>query len=219
MRFVMRMAVAWFVVVSVVAPAIAVADNFGSTAGCGYEYGHSDDYVPPGSQLPVICISLANNKWHAARPYSFGNQWPGIDTAVQNSLSGDYNPTDLVAYWTTTDSLPDVRLWDWWYPQFPDLAAWVDCPADNTGIGHHALPGTPEYDSSRWCRGQIIRFNASVGASWNQLGRDWVACHELGHSVGLRHSTDNYSCMEPYPSNGVVDYLDADDISDINTHY
>lgn len=161
----------------------AHATNIGSTQGCGYEYGSSNE--------TYNCVSMANNKWHAVREYTFGNQWPDLVAATQWALDNQYDPTDLVAYKTTTDNLPDVRLWDWWYgtgkPQ-----GWVDCPADNTGIGYK-----DSFDpETRWCRGQILRFNAT----WNDLynydthAERYLACHELGHTVGLRHTSLN-SCM------------------------
>ena len=175
--------------------ALAIAGNLGSTDPCGYHYGVSHDYVPPGQSYPVNCVSMGNNKWHAVRPDAFANQWPGIDTAVQDTLTEDYDPTDLVAYWTTTDNLPDVWLWDWWYP-YPGLAAWVDCPANNTGTGYKAPPGAPEHDWTRWCRGQIIRFNANEAGNFLGESIDWLACHEMGHTVGLRHTQNTKSCLQ-----------------------
>jgi len=169
---------------------------------CGFSHGTSDESWK--------CQSLQNNIWFAARPSSFGNQWSGITTAVQQSLSGDYDPTDLVAYWTTTDNYPDVWLWDWEYPNIASFG-WPDCPASNTGIGYYHPEWTPPYDEqSRWCRGQILRFN------WAEVERNaalgiidldgsgqglplstfnaYIACHELGHTVGLAHNT-YVSCM------------------------
>jgi hypothetical protein len=193
--------------------ASATTYDFGATNGCGFQVGESGDWeLLPG--IPGSCASLANNVWHALRPYSFGNQWAGISSAVQYSISEDYNPTDLVAYWTTTDNYPDVRLWDWYYPQY-NAVAWVDCPADNTGVGYYSSGNF----ATRWCRGQIVRFNAEYAGSFNQLGRDWVACHELGHTVGLREGTNNYSCMENDWSNGVTEVLLDHDRDHINGQY
>jgi len=156
-------------------------------------------------------VSPANNIYHAVRPYTFGNNWTGIASAVYDSVYEDYNPTDLVAYWTTTDNLPDVRLWDWYYP-YPGLVAWVDCPADNTGIGG--------FGNLRWCRGQIVRFNANQQQYFNELGREYVACHELGHTVGLRHSTQyTTSCMTNVTMYGVTPNLSSQDRAQVDAAY
>ncbi|MEX2322770.1 MAG: hypothetical protein WEA29_03230 [Acidimicrobiia bacterium] len=214
-----------------VAPS-AEATNVGATTGCGYESGTSDEFTG--------CVSLQNNKWFAGRPSAFGNQWPGIDDAVMDSLAGDYDPTDLVAYWTTTDNYPDAWFWDWTWVNRSAIA-WVDCPASNTGIGYY----TQGAATTRWCRGQIIRFNwSAVEAAADQGYVDispggtepglplddfsaYVACHELGHTVGLRHTGNDWTCMN-YEYTGIpltgydsghAPYLNNHDRSHINARY
>lgn len=93
------------------------------------------------------------------------------------------DPTDLVAYRDDSDPVPDVWAMDNTYGvTFP--VAWVDCPAAHSGIG-----GT---GSNRWCRGQYLRFNASWEPTYSGEENE-MACHELGHTVGLTHNTHNYA--------------------------
>ena len=187
-------------------------DHFGADvySGCGAYHNTSNEFTS--------CGSMQNNIWFAGRPASFGNQWPGIDTAVQSSLSGDYNPTELVAYWTTTDNLPDVWFWDWtWTNQPYGRAGWTDCPESNTQEGYHAL----DQLESRFCRGQIIRFNWTGVMQYADVGlididgsgvglplwkfSAFMACHEMGHTLGLKelHGGPTYqSCMN-YQWSGV----------------
>lgn len=204
---------------------------------CGYDKGTSDEFTS--------CVTMQNNIWFAGRPASFGNQWPGIDAKVQGSLSGDYNPTDLVAYWTTTDTYPDVWFWDWTWTNMPfGTAGRVDCPASNTGVARHA----PDYYESRWCRGQIIRFNWTGVLNYASLGlvdingsgvglplwqfSEFVACHELGHTVGLRDidGGPTYPTCMNYRSSGLpgglsdywAPYLNSGynrEVDEINDHY
>lgn len=165
----------------------ALASNYGSTAGCGYESGNSS-YTPV-----TTCVSKANNRTHAVRLEVVGNQWAGMDTAVINTLSSDYNPTDLVAYVDQSDPYPDVIVYDQDYGlTFPP--GWADCPANNSGLGGS--------NPSRWCRGQIVRFNGSWESKYPGSSTiEGLACHEIGHTLFLRHLDDGEynSCMEGAP--------------------
>ena len=61
-------------------------------------------------------------------------------------------------------------------------AGWVYCPPD--------APQGINPAGHRWCRGQEIHFNLNprYGAFFADDGsRDHVTCHELGHTLGLRH--------------------------------
>ncbi len=147
------------------------AANFGSTR----PYDHT-----PGEG----CVSLANNKWHAVRFYS-------VTADVRSGVSWgiiEYDSTDLVVYSTTSDPLPDVRVYDWYYGT--QVAAWVDCPHDNTGTGSYG-------QNLDWCRGLTLKVDLGMTDNYNFTATNWrhVGCHELGHTVGLRHRSSTSTCM------------------------
>jgi hypothetical protein len=189
------------------APA-AHADNWGST-------------VCEGD--PRNCVSLANNNVHSVYlDGSFGNvatyDIPGLDDAVRWSLANVYTPTDMSAYVDQADPYPDVRMADYDWGELNGIVAWVQCPATHTGTGGNRAAGTG------WCRGQHLRFNAYYYWSWTDVydtatQRRQIACHETGHTVGLRHRSTLSSCMHTFAGAGAAATLDAHDQGHINGHY
>jgi hypothetical protein len=176
--------------------------NFGSTA-CG------------GS--PRNCVNVANNYQHAVR-FSGLDEIPGMATEVQWALTYVYNPTDLHAYRDDADPLPDVIVSDYNYGD-SGVLGWVECPPDNTWES-----GTDPYRS---CRGQKLRFNSYY---WyydtyfdTQTQRRKRSCHELGHTVGLRHwnqyHTGNGSCMYTPSQDSSIEGLAQHDRDHINSYY
>ena len=143
---------------------------------------------PAGPTTPQTCVSLANNRYHAVRflslPTSEPNGIPGMATAVQWSLTNVYNPTDLNAIPPRNQTpILDVLVQSYDYGNLNGLVAWTDCVPWNTGQGGS--------HPNRWCRGQYITYNSFF--YWSNFGyydtdaqRRNVACHEMGHTIGLR---------------------------------
>jgi Matrixin len=192
-----------FVTAVLINPAPARASNFGSICDASG------------------CVSVANNVQHAVRESGLLlNDIPGLRAAVTDRVRTVYDPLDLVAYVTTTDPLPDVWAHDDNYgPSANDVVAWVDCDGTNTGTG-----GT---HPNRWCRGQIMRFNSyyyhfSSRVYDDDAQRQNVACHELGHTVGLRHHETVPavgSCMYRIVGVNQTTILNPHDRAHINAYY
>lgn len=168
---------------------------------------------------PKHCVNVGNDSVH----YIYiDRSVPGrLAWAIRRTMREDYGPTNLVLreqseITPSTDVI--VRAAD--YGQ-NGAAGWVWCP-----------PGAPQGVNSRgdrWCRRQQLHFNlnARYAAFFNDVGsRNYMACHELGHTIGLRHWGNPplsegpvaATCMSPDVPNGPQN-LHRWDIEEINRYY
>jgi hypothetical protein len=97
-----------------------------------------------------------------------------------------YNNDPSVAVSWVTNFDPDVYAFDFAY----GMTNWV---AVTTCDDDAIYGGT---DPGRWCRPQDIQFNTSYAQT--TTSRKAIACHELGHTLCLRHrnSSEPASCMQ-----------------------
>lgn len=154
---------------------------------------------------PRNCVSVGDGYTHLIYFSSVG---VGMYNATINTMNDDYSPTDLNVISTTSWSIADVLVYDADYGQ-NGAAGWVDCPT--------TAPQGIQADGDRWCKGQTLKYNldAAYAPFWEDPGsRAYLACHEMGHTVGLRHWTGN-TCMYPDAANGptILDTVDRQHIS------
>lgn len=167
------------------------------------------------------CVSQANNAYHAIRYVNLEDEYPqGIprmEIAADWAVT-EFNATDMVVYRTQTDPAPDVELHDYNYGGSVPWVAITRCPTTNTGTGGS--------HPDRWCRGQQNIYNSYYYWFQNDyydtdFQRRYVACHEMGHTVALRHSTvSSNSCMwSTLPATSTASILHAHDIAHINARW
>ena len=130
--------------------------------------------------FPPRCTSVANDLRH--RVFFDATLTEGLASSLRDTIAEDYDATDLIASVTTelTDAT-DVIAYSQDYGDV-GAAAWVYCPTD--------APQGVNSEGDRWCRGQELTFNlnARYAVFFEDDGsRDHVACHEMGHTIGLRH--------------------------------
>lgn len=173
---------------------------------------HFGSTVPAGT--PTNNVSLGNDYIHPMDDWNLAT----MDAAVNWSMANVFDPTDLLM-WDTTGAW-DTRLHegDWGNN---GVVGWHVCPPGATQGGAHP---------DRWCADGAIYFNDG-GYPWyfdTRNERRSIACHEIGHAVGLRHTNDGHapaSCMVTDSSDNLMPNfanrvgLSSTDNSHLNANY
>ena len=76
--------------------------------------------------------------------------------------------------------------------------------------------------AGQWCIAQLLRFNSQYISNYDtNNGTKGVACHELGHTLGLRHTTSTTTCMHNTPLVSGVwrTTIQAHDVSHLEANY
>lgn len=114
----------------------------------------------------------------------------------------------------TTGGDPDVWVY---YDDYGanGVAGWVDCPSSSQTGGPQARG---------WCRFSQARYNEHYVSGDSQARARSRACHELGHTIGLRHPSDENdpdtfaSCMST-PTSASKIGITVHDTNHLNNHY
>lgn len=186
---VMRRACAFGIIVSLVA-GVAQASNVGSAG-------------TPGTG------GTTNGVWYTPdRVWNIGKRslTSTYNTGVEFAVWGEYAPTRLNPATYVADSCYeypyDVCVYDDDYGDI-GLNGWNACAGATSGV-----------HPSQTCSLQWVRINLYYSPPAKR-----IACHELGHSVGLRHTADQASCLKTTASGGTSSDLTPHDIDHLNARY
>lgn len=179
------------------AKAVTLPNNFGSL---------------PCAGSPRSCVSLADNALHTWYwEGKFGNQIPGIDDSMQITMDDLERRTDLTTSKAPGSATLDVLVTDYDYGM-TGILGWTEClPSSATTGTHPALR----------CDRQKVRLNGSYPEYFEtSRARRSLTCHEVGHTIGLRHTTDSESCMRsPFDPDDFDTLTSSHDNAEINAHY
>ncbi|WP_444663312.1 M57 family metalloprotease [Cellulomonas sp. CW35] len=170
----------------------ASASNFGSEGSVGAAGTTNGVFLTRDRAWSVAKIDLTA---------TYSN---GVSAAVKNQ----YNPTDLTVTVYTPPGCGgsygsyDLCVFDAEYGD-NGLAAWNACAG--TTSGRHP---------TMVCSTQYVRINRYYSPPANR-----IACHEMGHSIGLRHSSEASSCLKSAAEGGTSQTLTSHDKAHINGTY
>lgn len=171
---------------------VALASNFGSSE------------TPGAGGFPDTAVSLGNNQWHYVWDDTTAS---GMSSALSYAMANEYDTQSDVDMLSGTSSVHDVKAQTGFHPQYWPVA-FVDCPPGATTTGSHP---------NRTCYGQELEFNMTHSSYYNSIAdRRAMACHELGHTLGLQHNSLAGSCMNP---SSLYTSLTSHDISHLDANY
>lgn len=169
--------------------------------------------------MPPRCVSVGDDVRH----FVFIDPSVPADLAdsVRQAMTTAYGPTTLVMREESkVRNRTDVIVYAADYGE-NGAAGWTYCP-----------PGAPQGINGhghRWCRNQELHFNLNpqyAAFFADDASRDAIACHELGHTVGLRHwgnppdseGPEAATCMNSDAPDGPTDLHEFDRVR-INAYY
>jgi hypothetical protein len=168
---------------------------------------------------PPRCVSVGNDRFHYV--YIDASVPAALAESVRHAIAEYDTTTDLVVIeQASLTPVTDVIVYAGDYG-VNGAAGWVNCPpAARQGTNRHG---------HRWCQGQELYFNLNArygGYFGDVASRDYMACHEMGHTVGLRHWGNPPrsewpaapTCMQPDEPNGPTT-LDIHDRDHLDAYY
>ena len=153
-----------------------------------------------GGTTLTTCNGLnMHEPYDSSIDYYFSGVSSDFQDAVHWIMRNDVNPTDLQGFETfnSTASYMDVRIYDGAYSDWCG-ANWY--PYSNPGtVGMAKCSAVSQIDATA-CRWHTVAISSTWVAQASAVHHKRLACHEIGHVLGIPHnehsiSEYNNSCM------------------------
>ena len=190
---------------ALLAPALAAATNFG---------GPLDVTKACDGNLTSQCV--AANYQHTI--YYDSTITGDYITAMNHAVTQYDSTSDMWVMTATLSNTNDVRAYKASYGA-NGAWAWGACQDPPLFVGTRPGDGHTHYHN--WCTPQLLHWNTFYESNFNTVTKKKaIACHEVGHTIGLRHSTESGSCMRNPPTVGTTDTtMTSHDRGLVNFHY
>lgn len=167
--------------------------------------------VPPASANDIVgetgdtgCGALnMHDGTDGVLSYRYVNLTSGVSAALNYSWTYNINPTDLGSF-STTSSSADVTAYDGEYTNVCGYSWWNS--STGTGVAGVAVCDVLVRSA---CDRHSVYFHAGYVSSATTSDDRKLACHELGHTLGITHNIhDSYlnSCMRSKTWTGTTGY-------------
>jgi hypothetical protein len=115
------------------------------------------------------------------------------DAALDNARSVLFGETDMTTFYdTSVDSSTDLVSYDQYYTDYWGL----DWDGSTTGYNYYAYTKCVNQTLGGECDRNEARFDLADTDQFSTAERRSLALHEMGHSLGLDHSTASDSFMQ-----------------------
>ncbi len=216
------------------------APAMGELDSCYDYYGNLSEFIAPpedyvtgggkwgaaafGTTGGTVTWSLAGAGWSNTTGVSF---FTGTTVALSSFLSFDYTAVLAQAFasWSAVANISFVQVSDGGGNMGTGLTAnirigggFIDGrPAGSSVLARAFFPASGGNAQNFAYSGDMI-FDSGEGSFWNTSSFLAVASHEIGHALGLSHTSVSGSLMEPY-YNPSITTPQTDDINGIRAIY
>jgi hypothetical protein len=156
------------------------------------------------------CCLFADNSLES---FNYDSTTTSTHNALDYAKSNLVSQTHMTASYIGDNSQTDYVGYDQYYTNYWNL----DWDGSTTGFNIFAYTkcvSTAGADAGT-CQRYEGRFDLADLDGFSTAQKHWVTCHEVGHGIGLDHSTDSTSCLQTNNVYSVVHYS-AHDVNHIN---